>query len=95
MISRQQRRTRLRRYVSSAGKWALVIAVLLLAWTGFLHLTRGTAVRHVQGVGADGAPVAVNEPEFPLSVTLLTDVWLTPGNAGDSIPVRSREPFRR
>jgi len=80
MTSRQQAAKRLRRLASRAAKWTLIVAILLLAWIGFLYLTRGTAVRHVQGVGADGAPVAVNEPEFPLSVTLLTGAWITPGN---------------
>ena len=55
-------------------------AVLLFAWIGFLHLTRGTAVRHVRGVGADGVPVGISEPEFPLSVALLTGTSLAPGN---------------
>lgn len=47
---------------------------------GFLHLTRGTAVRHVSGVSADGPPVAVGEPAFPLTVTMLTGAWLAPGH---------------
>ena len=50
------------------------------AWIGFLYVTRGTAVRHVRGVGAGGAPVGVSEPEFPLSVTMLTGAWLASGN---------------
>lgn len=37
---------------------------------GFLHLTRGTAVRHVRGVAADGAAISVGEPEFPLMATM-------------------------
>jgi cardiolipin synthase len=60
--------------------WAGIVAVVLLAWIGFLHLTRGTAVRHVRGVGADGAPAAVSEPYFPLSIALLTGTPLTTGN---------------
>jgi cardiolipin synthase len=56
------------------------VAVLLLAWIGFLHLTRGTAVRHVRGVGADGAPVGVSEPHFSRSIALLTGTPLTAGN---------------
>jgi cardiolipin synthase len=47
---------------------------------GFLYVTRGTAVRHVRGVGAGGTPVSVSEPEFPFSVTMLTGVWLASGN---------------
>jgi cardiolipin synthase len=62
------------------GRWAAIAAVLLLAWIGFLHITRGTAVRHVRGVGADGAPVGVSEPHFPLSIALLTGTPLTAGN---------------
>ena len=54
--------------------------VLCLALIGFLHLTRGTAVRHVQGVASDGTPLAVSEPEFPLMATMATGAWLAPGN---------------
>ncbi|MGH9632642.1 MAG: phospholipase D-like domain-containing protein, partial [Bryobacteraceae bacterium] len=70
----------LRGKLGRVGRWTLIVIVLLLAWIGFLHLTRGTAVQSVRGVGADGAPVAVSEPQFPLSVTLLTGAWLAPGN---------------
>jgi len=61
-------------------KWTSIILVTAFAWIGFLYFTRGTAVRHVQGVGAGGTPVGVSEPEFPLSVTMLTGAWLAPGN---------------
>jgi hypothetical protein len=37
----------------SAGRWTLVVLLMCLALAGFLHLTRGTAVRHVRGVAAD------------------------------------------
>lgn len=57
----------------------LIVITIALALIGFLHLTRGTAVRHVQGVGADGVPLAVGEPQFPFSVTMLTGAWLGPG----------------
>jgi cardiolipin synthase len=60
--------------------WFLVAIIVLLAYTGLLHQTRGTAVRHVRGVGADGVPVAPHEPQFPASVTLLTGAVLSPGN---------------
>ena len=66
--------------VAQICRWAAVVAVLLLAWIGFLHLTRGIAVRHVRGVGADGAPVGVSEPDFPLSIAMLTGTPLTGGN---------------
>jgi len=54
--------------------------VLGLALIGFLHLTRGTAVRHVRGVSSDGTPIAVGEAEFPLMATMATGAWLAPGN---------------
>lgn len=60
--------------------YGLIILVLGLAWIGILHLTRGTAVRHVRAVGADGVPLGVGEPQFPLVVTMLTGAWLAPGN---------------
>ena len=58
----------------------LVVVILFFSWIGFLHVTRGTAVRHVRGVAADGAPTSVNEPEFPLMATMATGAWLAPGN---------------
>lgn len=54
--------------------------ILLIALIGFLFITRGTAVQHVVGVGADAAPVSPAEPEFPLSVAVLTGAPLTSGN---------------
>jgi cardiolipin synthase len=60
--------------------WTVVVIVLGLALIGFLHLTRGTAVRHVRGVSSDGTPIAVGEPEFPLRATMATGAWLAPGN---------------
>jgi cardiolipin synthase len=63
--------------------WSLIVLVLAFALIGFLHVTRGTAVRHVRGVGADGVPVAVGESQFPLSVTLLTGAGLAAGNRVD------------
>jgi cardiolipin synthase len=62
------------------GRWSLVVFVLGLALIGFLHLTRGTAVRHVRGVEAGHVPIGVSEPQFPLMVTMLTGAWLAPGN---------------
>ena len=76
---RSRTRTLLHR-VGLAGRWAVVAIVLLLALIGFFYLTRGTAVRHVRGVGADGTPVAPAEPQFPLSVAVLTGTVLSSGN---------------
>ena len=60
--------------------WLLGSVIVLLAYIGLLHQTRGTAVRHVRGVGADGVPVNPHEAQFPASVTLLTGAVLSPGN---------------
>jgi cardiolipin synthase len=62
------------------GRWTLVGIVLGFALIGFLHVTRGTAVRHVRGVAADGATVTVSEHAFPLMATMATGAWLAPGN---------------
>ena len=63
--------------------WTLAVLVIALALIGFLHLTRGTAVRHVQAIDADGDAPAVSEPQFPLTVMMLTGAFLTPGNRVD------------
>jgi cardiolipin synthase len=63
-----------------AARWIAAAVILGLALIGFLHLTRGTAVRHVRGVAADGVPISVGEPQFPLVVTMMTGAWLAPGN---------------
>ena len=67
-------------WLRSVGRWALVVVTLCLALIGFLHLTRGTAVRHVRGVASDGVPIGVSEPQFPLIVTMMTGAWLSEGN---------------
>jgi cardiolipin synthase len=64
------------RWLRHEGQWALIAAVLFLALIGFLHLTRGTTIRHVRGISADGAPIAATDPQFPLNVGLLTGGWL-------------------
>ena len=53
---------------------------MAFALIGFLHLTRGTAVRQVRGVASDGLPISVSEAEFPLMVAMATGVGLSPGN---------------
>ena len=83
-----------------AGRWTLVTLVLCLALIGLLHITRGTAVRHVRGVGPDGVPIGVGEPQFPLVVTMMTGAWLASGNRvdvtlnGDGTYVRLWEDLR-
>ena len=64
----------------SIHRWILVATILCLALIGFLHLTRGTAVRHVRGVASDGVPIGVSEPQFPLVVTMMTGAWMSGGN---------------
>jgi cardiolipin synthase len=61
------------------ARWALVAVILSLAWIGVLHLTRGTAVRHVRGVAVDGTPISVSDPAFPVMATMATGAWLAPG----------------
>ena len=74
------RMSRLRGALGRIGRWTLVSIVLCLALIGFLHLTRGTAVRHVRGVAADAVPVGVGDPQFALAVTMLTGAWLASGH---------------
>src|SRR5688572_18867133 len=76
----QRRRSRGRATISAIGRWVLVGGVLTFALTGFLQLTRGTAVRHVQGVAADGVPIGVSEPQFPVVASMLTGAWMAPGH---------------
>jgi len=76
-VSRKRRSIGL---VAAAARWTLIAVVAALALIGFLHLTRGTAVRHVRGVGAGGIPIAVSEPQFPLNVAMLSGASLSAGN---------------
>jgi cardiolipin synthase len=71
---------RIRRAVVRIGRRTLAAIVLGLALIGFLHVTRGTAVRHVAGVASDAIPIAVNAPEFPVMATMATGAWLADGN---------------
>ncbi len=69
-----------RALVKRIGRWTFRTVVLLFAFIGLLQITRGTAIKHVRGAGADGSPVAPAEPEFPLSVAVLTGTPLSAGN---------------
>jgi hypothetical protein len=64
----------------SIGRWTLRVVVLALALVGFLHVTRGTAVRLVRGVSTDGAAISVGEPEFLVMAAMATGGWLGAGN---------------
>ena len=79
-VRTRPRAGRLQAALGRAARWMLLAVVLCLALIGFLHLTRGTAVRHVRGVAADGVPISVGEPQFPLIVTMMTGAWLASGN---------------
>jgi cardiolipin synthase A/B len=61
-------------------RWGVTALILVAAVIGFLFVTRGTVMRRVRGVGADGEPVAPSEPEFPLTVAMVTACSLIPGN---------------
>lgn len=74
----QRIRTHVRPALARIGRWALALVVALAALIGVQHVSRGTSVRHVQGVGADGTPVAPGEFQFPLSVAMLTGAVLLP-----------------
>jgi hypothetical protein len=54
--------------------------VIIAAVIGLLFITRGTAVRRVRAVGADGAPVAPTESAFILTIATLTGTPLLAGN---------------
>jgi cardiolipin synthase len=76
----QVSRVRVKAVLGRIGRWTLVGIILCLALIGFLHVTRGTAVRHVRGVASDGVAIGVSEPQFPLVVTMMTGAWLAPGH---------------
>jgi cardiolipin synthase len=71
--------TRVRSVRGRLGRAAGIIGLVLLAWIGVLHLTRGTAVQHVRGA-VDDVAIGVGEPEFPLAVAMLTGSAVTPGH---------------
>jgi len=73
-------RRAIRRALGAVGRGALIVVVTALALIGFLHLTRGTAVRHVRGVAVDGAPIGVSDPEFPVMAMMSTGAWVGSGN---------------
>ena len=74
------RKSRVRSALGRVGRWTVVAIVVGLALIGFLHLTRGTAVRHVRSVSSDRIPIGMGEPEVPLMATMATGAWLAPGN---------------
>ena len=73
-------RRAIRRALGAVGRWTLIVVVAALTLIGFLHLTRGTAVRHVRGVAVDGAPIGVSDPEFPVMAMMSTGAWVGSGN---------------
>ena len=86
---------RVRSALGRAGRWTLVAIVLVLALIGFLHLTRGTAVRHVRGVSSDGIPIAVARAIRDCGTTAVGDaVDHAPADTGARAgwPTRSADP---
>lgn len=69
-----------RGWPSRIGRAAAAFAILLLAFIGFLHLTRGSAVRHVTSVGLGGDPVPVTHAAFLSNVAMLTGAAVTDGH---------------
>lgn len=61
-------------------RWGIAAVILVVSMIGFLFLTRGTFVLRVRSVGTDAKPVAPSEPEFPVTVALLTGGILLAGN---------------
>jgi hypothetical protein len=71
---------RVKAVLGRASRWTLVSVVLGFALIGFLQVTRGIAVHHVEGIGADGVPIGVSESQFPLVATMLTGASLAQGH---------------
>ena len=69
-----------RRVAGRVVRWLVAGVFLVAAVIGLLFITRGTAVRRVQGIGGDGTPVSPAEPTFPLAVALLTGSPIVVGN---------------
>jgi cardiolipin synthase len=69
-----------RRLAGRVVRWLVAGVFLVAAVIGLLFITRGTAVRRVQGIGGDGTPVSPAEPTFPLAVALLTGSPILVGN---------------
>ena len=61
-------------------RWVLIVVGLVVTVVGFLFLTRGTAVRRVRAIEADGTAVAPADPGFPVMFGLLTGCLLVGGN---------------
>jgi cardiolipin synthase len=72
--------SRVLRLARGIVRWMFAVVVALAAVIGLLFITRGTAVRHVRAVGADGVTVSPGEPAFPLAVALLTGTPIVSGN---------------
>jgi hypothetical protein len=72
VASGQARKKRLSVALGKAGRGTVLVLILAFALIGFLHVTRGTAVRHVRGVTADGTAIGVSQPEFALMAQEIT-----------------------
>lgn len=70
--------------IARVGKWTLIVVVAAFAVIGFLHLTRGTAVRHVRGVGEGRLAAGVSEPEVRSASPCSPELGLRPAIASKS-----------
>ena len=66
--------------VKKIGFGALALAVLLLAWVGFLSITRGTPVRTVIAIGDEAGPPPVTDTLFARTMELFVNAHIEPGN---------------
>ena len=79
---------------------AIIGIVVVSAVIGLLFTTRGTAVRHVRGVGPDALSLAPDEQNFPVVLALLTGASILAGNSvelvldGDVWVVKNRSHIR-
>ena len=66
--------------IGDVVQWGVAALVVTVATVGLLFITRGTALRRVRGMDADGTTVAPAEPGFATMVGLLTGSPLVAGN---------------
>lgn len=78
-------RTHVRPLLGRIGRWSLLVAIGIAAIIGVQHVSRGTSIRHVQGVGVDDRPVSPREPRFPFTVETLTGTTLSSGHHAEVI----------
>lgn len=86
--------THVRRLPGRIGWWFLFLVIAIAAIIGVQHVSRGTSIRHVHGVGIDGRPVSPGEPQFPLTVETLAGTTLSSGNHAE-VTLNGDQTFAR